>query len=215
MNLAIRIPRHNWWSYWHPPTQEDCQVRAFSFADWCVDWYEKTGEIRLYGAAWDEKFQTRTMEDFVELFGPVRESTDEGCVYYENEDRDRCPSAKVRPFPMCLVCAGDRFQWFESEGGWLCERCRKIVTSVRGCLGCARVICEECNWLERAPFTHAEIAYSLGVTGGWVQQMEQRAVRRLREAWYRIYISELPNFRVKPRYYGCYSQDFYDWYHLV
>lgn len=90
------------------------------------------------------------------------------------------------PEPWCSGCCGRDVRVFESDGGWRCEVCSSLTyPKCWGCLGCARVMCDDC--CQRKPRTYyamsfAEIGGRLDITASRASQLCNRAIAKLRYA---------------------------------
>ena len=168
------------WAHAKAGESEDETLRRWRRHDNRMRWVELLGIAALYPPQYAASEARELREELGRQLGYGPEEPPGDGFEVLPAAHEQC----MDPEPWCSGCASRDLRVFESEGGWRCEVCSGLsFPKAWGCLGCARVMCDDC--CERRPRTYyamtfAEIGGRLDITSSRASQLFKIAIRKLR-----------------------------------
>ena len=170
--MSIRSPSRN----------SDVETEAQTLARWArhdtrMMWLERMKKFgSLYAPTHNEAMFRIIAADIEEELGFGIEEKPNSVVGIDIWESEASPGSRER----CNHCHSWDVYQFSCEAGWACEDCRSPHTTIWGCLGCLKVVCDECVWRSASMgMTLEEIGKYFEVTKERIRQTEAKALRKL------------------------------------
>lgn len=144
-----------------------------------MSWWERTkAHPSLYAPTFDETMSAVIRADIAKYLGF---EPDDGSIAHEPEPGHWSETAEG--IPWCSECGSFDVRSFESEAGYGCESCGRPFAIIWGCIGCARIVCDDCirtrNPNDYFAHTLEQIGRELELSRERIRGMIERALRKI------------------------------------